>query len=294
MPARPARRRLLADEDRRRHASRTPAARPTCRPTSRSACGTTGCCTTTSRSYVVRGRRCARGLDFVAGLQLPFGGIAWSQQDDGVVNARRPGRRQLEHLPRAAGRARARRPGGGAAAGLGARGRAAAPRAGEPPRPVPGQVDVLDGLVLPGARRPAARRRRSGAARRAAGTTSSSPGLGARCVDTNPWVTGAETCELVLALDVVGDPRALAGLRRHAAPAPRGRALLDRLGLRRRRQLARRADDVHLGGGDPGRRRPVAHHAGAPASSAATASRRTRRRWPCTARAAPDQVLTSG
>jgi hypothetical protein len=28
--------------------------------------------------------------------------------------------------------------------------------------------------------------------------------LGCRCVSTNPWVTGAETCELVLALDVVG------------------------------------------------------------------------------------------
>jgi hypothetical protein len=31
------------------------------------------------------------------------------------------------------------------------------------------------------------------------------PGLGIRCVDTNPWVTGAETCELAMALDVVGD-----------------------------------------------------------------------------------------
>jgi hypothetical protein len=31
------------------------------------------------------------------------------------------------------------------------------------------------------------------------------PGLGARCVDDQPWVTGAETCELALALDVVGD-----------------------------------------------------------------------------------------
>ncbi|MDF9716156.1 prenyltransferase [Nocardioides sp. ChNu-99] len=37
------------------------------------------------------------------------------------------------------------------------------------------------------------------------------PGLGIRCVDTNPWVTGAETCELVMALDAVGDERA-AGL----------------------------------------------------------------------------------
>ena len=31
------------------------------------------------------------------------------------------------------------------------------------------------------------------------------PGLGIRCVDTNPWVTGAETCELVMALDAMGD-----------------------------------------------------------------------------------------
>ena len=29
-------------------------------------------------------------------------------------------------------------------------------------------------------------------------------GIGSRCVSTNPWVTGAETCELVLALDVLG------------------------------------------------------------------------------------------
>jgi len=31
------------------------------------------------------------------------------------------------------------------------------------------------------------------------------PGLGTRCVDTNPWVTGAETCELVMALDGLGE-----------------------------------------------------------------------------------------
>jgi hypothetical protein len=31
------------------------------------------------------------------------------------------------------------------------------------------------------------------------------PGLGILCVDTNPWVTGAETCELALALDALGD-----------------------------------------------------------------------------------------
>jgi hypothetical protein len=31
------------------------------------------------------------------------------------------------------------------------------------------------------------------------------PGLGIRCVDHRPWVTGAETCELVMALDAMGD-----------------------------------------------------------------------------------------
>jgi hypothetical protein len=33
------------------------------------------------------------------------------------------------------------------------------------------------------------------------------PELGIRCVDTNPWVTGAETCELAMALDAIGDHR---------------------------------------------------------------------------------------
>lgn len=32
-------------------------------------------------------------------------------------------------------------------------------------------------------------------------------GLGIRCVSDRPWVTGAETCELVLALDAMGDRR---------------------------------------------------------------------------------------
>ena len=33
-------------------------------------------------------------------------------------------------------------------------------------------------------------------------------GLGIRCVDDRPWVTGAETCELVLALDAMGNRQA--------------------------------------------------------------------------------------
>jgi hypothetical protein len=38
------------------------------------------------------------------------------------------------------------------------------------------------------------------------------PGLGVRCVDSNPWVTGAETCELVLALEALGDRERAVGL----------------------------------------------------------------------------------
>jgi hypothetical protein len=33
-------------------------------------------------------------------------------------------------------------------------------------------------------------------------------GLGCRCVSDQPWVTGAETCELVMTLHAIGDPRA--------------------------------------------------------------------------------------
>jgi len=39
------------------------------------------------------------------------------------------------------------------------------------------------------------------------------PGLGVRCVDDHPWVTGAETCELAMALDAIGErDRAVAQL----------------------------------------------------------------------------------
>lgn len=38
------------------------------------------------------------------------------------------------------------------------------------------------------------------------------PGLGVRCVEDRPWVTGAETCELALALDAVGDRAHAVGL----------------------------------------------------------------------------------
>jgi hypothetical protein len=39
-------------------------------------------------------------------------------------------------------------------------------------------------------------------------------GMGARCVDTNPWVTAAETCELAMALDNLGSHERALGLLR--------------------------------------------------------------------------------
>jgi hypothetical protein len=38
------------------------------------------------------------------------------------------------------------------------------------------------------------------------------PGLGVRCVSDHPWVTGAETCELVLTLCALGDHARAAAL----------------------------------------------------------------------------------
>ncbi len=89
------------------------------------------------------------------------------------------------------------------------------------------------------------------------------PGLGIRCVDDRPWVTGAETCELVMALDAIGQTaRAHEQFARHAPSARGGRLLLDRPGVRRREALARRAHHLDRRRDDPGRRRTVVDNAG--------------------------------
>ena len=156
-----------------------------------------------------------RGLDFVVDMQLPFGGIAWSQEwhdgGPGPVNedALLAGSSSIYHSLRA--------------------GVALAELVGEP------QVE----WELAGGRLGHALREHrdlfldkstfsmdwyypvlGGAVRGAEAEQVLAerwdefvvPGLGVRCVSTNPWVTGAETCELVLALEALGDRRRAAAL----------------------------------------------------------------------------------
>ena len=149
-----------------------------------------------------------RGLDYVVGMQLPFGGIAWSQEWD-------------EHGPAAVNRDALLAGSSSIYQSLRA-GVVLAELMGEP------QPD----WELAGGRLGHALREHrdlfldkstfsmdwyypvlGGAVRGPAGRDLIAtrwddfvvPGLGARCVDTNPWVTGAETCELVMALDSLDD-----------------------------------------------------------------------------------------
>ena len=149
-----------------------------------------------------------RALDWVVSLQLPFGGIAWSQEwRDGAPAAVNEegllaGSSSIHHSLRA--------------------GVALAELMGEP------QIEwelaggrlghalrehrdlfldkstfsmdwyypVLGGAVRGDAARAMLAERWD---------TFVVPDLGIRCVSTNPWVPGAETCELVLALEAIGD-----------------------------------------------------------------------------------------
>jgi hypothetical protein len=154
-----------------------------------------------------------RGLDWVVGMQLPFGGIAWSQEwHDGrpaTVNehALLAGSSSIYQSLRA-GVALAElldepQPGWELAGG----------RLGHALRThrdlfldkseysMDWYYPVLGGAVRGDAGRALLDERWG---------TFVEPGLGIRCVRDNPWVTGAETCELAMALDALGDrPRAL-------------------------------------------------------------------------------------
>lgn len=149
-----------------------------------------------------------RGLDFVVRMQLPFGGIAWSEEWlDG-----RPGRANEEALLAGSSSIHHSLQAGVALAEL----------VGDP----------QPGWELAGGRLAHAVREHrdlfldkscwsmdwyypvlGGVLRGRAGLDRLAeqwdrfvrPGLGVLCVDHNNWVTGAETCELVMALESLGD-----------------------------------------------------------------------------------------
>jgi hypothetical protein len=149
-----------------------------------------------------------RALDLVCDLQLPFGGIAWSQEwHDGLPARINPdallaGSSSIHHALRA-GLTLAEllddpQPGWELTAG----------RLGHALRDHPDvfldkSEFAMDWYypVLGGAVRGDAGR----ALLDARWDDFVVPGLGVRCVESRPWVTGAETCELALALDALGD-----------------------------------------------------------------------------------------
>ena len=116
-----------------------------------------------------------RALNYVVGMQSPGGEIPWARTPGRLDVSRRPDHRLQQHAPEPALRAGDRRPDGRAAARLGARRRRAAPRARGAPGGLHPQRPLVDGLVLPGARRRAARRSRPRADRASSGTRSWSP-----------------------------------------------------------------------------------------------------------------------
>jgi hypothetical protein len=149
-----------------------------------------------------------RALDWVVGMQLPFGGIAWSQEwHDG-----RPSRVNEDALVA-----------GSSSIYQALRAGVALSDLVDEPQP---EWELAGGRLGH-----ALREHRDlfldksqysmdwyypvlgGAVRGEAGTELIDsrwdhfvrPGLGILCVDLNPWVTGAETCELVMALDALGD-----------------------------------------------------------------------------------------
>ncbi|MGZ5398717.1 MAG: prenyltransferase [Nocardioides sp.] len=148
------------------------------------------------------------GLDWACSMQLPWGGIRWSQewQDGrpGTVNhgALLAGSSSIHHALRA----------GVALAGLLDEpqpewelvgGRLAHALRDHRDRFLDKSEFAMDWYypVLGGAVRGEAGR----ALINSRWDTFVEPGLGIRCVSPNPWVTGAETCELVMALDAIGD-----------------------------------------------------------------------------------------
>ena len=149
-----------------------------------------------------------RALDFVCGLQLPFGGIAWSQEwhagEPATVNADAllAGSSSIHHALRA-GLTLAELLDDPQPEWELAVGRLGHALREHRDRFLDKSTFAMDWYypVLGGAVRDDAGR----ALIASRWDDFVVPGLGVRCVDTNEWVTGAESCELALALDALGD-----------------------------------------------------------------------------------------
>ena len=149
-----------------------------------------------------------RGLDYAVSMQLPWGGVAWSQEwrsgrpADVNREALLAGSSSIHHALRA-GVALAELVGDPQPEWELAGGRLAHAVREHPDRFLDKSEFSMDWYypVLGGAVRGEAGR----ALIDARWDTFVEAGLGIRCVSRNPWVTGAETCELVLALDALGD-----------------------------------------------------------------------------------------
>lgn len=139
------------------------------------------------------------GLDFVVSLQAPFGGIRWTPVDDfclltgssSIYQSLRAGVALADLMDDP-------QPGWELAGGrLGHAVRAHEPEfADKATYSMDWYYPVLGGALRGDAAHVRLAQRWDDFVK---------PGLGIHCVDTNPWITGAETCELAMALDVVGD-----------------------------------------------------------------------------------------
>ena len=167
---------------------------------------------TADRSFVRRlWPTVKRGLDFVVGMQLPWGGIAWSQEwADGQpsrVNAEAllAGSSSIYQSLRA-GVALAELVGDSQPEWELAGGRLGHALRSHRDRFLDKSEFSMDWYypILGGA----VRGEDAHQMVKEGWDTFVSDGLGIRCVSHNPWFTGAETCELVMSLDAVGDERA--------------------------------------------------------------------------------------
>jgi hypothetical protein len=147
-----------------------------------------------------------RAIDFVLDLQAPRGEIGWARAADGsaIPEALLTGCSSIHHSLRCAlalaERMREPQPDWEVALGRLAHVIEAHPEAFQPKfrYSMDWYYPVLGGVLRGAAGRARIARR---------WPEFVVDGLGARCVNDHPWVTGAETCELVLALDTLGKDR---------------------------------------------------------------------------------------